>query len=209
MTELEQQESREKAERERQRRLNIDGDDNLCVGDVVVPPHLERWIMDPHGDHRVRYRKQRQKEERIAAWYEMHGMEQRGKKPPGFRRDPGDVSRTMRQARVGGLVRMALERTLEKDLEHEDVPGIVVEDVQISVDMRRAKVLWNCSGDPREARAFLQRMAPLIRHGVTAKVQLKYSPRLEFIQVDRLKTLRAMEKAMDHIEAESAASKRD
>ena len=40
MTELEQQQSREKAERERQRRLQIDGDDNLCVGDGVVPPHL-------------------------------------------------------------------------------------------------------------------------------------------------------------------------
>ncbi len=54
----------ESKERERQRRVHVE-DDLLYVGDVRVPYHLEKWVLDPEGDHKKRYRQQRLKEERL------------------------------------------------------------------------------------------------------------------------------------------------
>jgi hypothetical protein len=62
--EFEELEENEAKERVRQRRVHMQ-DDRLCVGDVVVPQHLEKWVLDPTGDHKQRHKKQRLKEERI------------------------------------------------------------------------------------------------------------------------------------------------
>ena len=203
MTELEEQQGREKAERERQRRIHIDADDRLCVGDVVIPFHLEKWISDPTGDHRRRYKRQRQKEERLKEWYEKHGMYYQRRKSAGFRRDPINEELTVRQRRIGGLLKRALEESLAEDLEHESVPGVMIEDVQVSVDMKRAKILWNClDGDERNARNFLFRMTPSIRHAVTKRAGLKHSPVLDFVQTDQLNQLNSLNRAMDAIESD-------
>ncbi len=62
--ELEELLQNEAKERERQRRVHVE-DDLLYVGDVRVPYHLEKWVLDPEGDHKRRYRQQRLKEERL------------------------------------------------------------------------------------------------------------------------------------------------
>ena len=62
--EADELEENEAKERQRQRRVHLQ-DDNLMVGDVVVPGHLEKWVLDPMGDHRQRHKKQRLKEERL------------------------------------------------------------------------------------------------------------------------------------------------
>jgi hypothetical protein len=54
--------------------VHINVEDKLCVGDVVIPSHLEKWLLDPTGDHKMRHKKLRLKEQRIAKWYEEHGM---------------------------------------------------------------------------------------------------------------------------------------
>jgi hypothetical protein len=142
--ELQELEDNEKKQRERQRRIHVD-DDRLYVGDVLVPFHLEKWVLEPEGDHKRRHKKQRLKEERLAKWYEEHGMYYERKKKMGFRRDPVEQNLTIRQRRIGLLIKSALELVFAEDLEHEHVPGIMVEDVQISVDMKKAKVNILCS----------------------------------------------------------------
>lgn len=137
--ELQELENNERKQRERQRRVHID-DDRLYVGDVLVPFHLEKWVLDPEGDHKKRHKKQRAKEERLAKWYEEHGMYYERRKQMGFRRDPIEQNLTIRQRRIGVLLKQALEKVFAEDLEHETVPGIMVEDVQVGVDMKRAKV---------------------------------------------------------------------
>jgi ribosome-binding factor A len=176
------------------------------VGDVVVPPHLEKWILDPEGDHRKRYKSQRLKEERLKEWYEKHGMYYKRRKQSGFRRDPQFEHLTIRQRRVGLMLKEAIERVFAEDLEHEQLPGITIEDVQIGVDMKRAKVMWtNSSGMETEdqIKGFLYRMVPTIRHLVTQRVKLKYSPVLEFLHSDKVQRIQQVENTMEEIRHES------
>ncbi len=63
----------------RQTKIRINDEDRLCVGDTVIPGHLEKWVWEPSGDHKARHKRQREKEERIAAWQAEHGMYQKKK----------------------------------------------------------------------------------------------------------------------------------
>ncbi len=197
--EMEELEENEAKERARQRRVHL-RDDNLMVGDVVVPGHLEKWVLDPMGDHKQRHKKQRLKDERIQKvrggkcvgcavalliglqWYELHGMYYERRKQSGFKRDPVDTEMTIRQKRVSMLVQEALEKVLAVDFEHEKVPELFVEGVEMSVDMRCCKILWG--SDAEGVEGFLHRQGPTIRMMLTKRVQLKYSPTLDFVRTD-------------------------
>lgn len=177
----------------------------LCVGDVVIPPHLEKWVLEPDGDHKARHKRLRMKEERIAKWYALHGMYYKRKHQvqfakvgftncshiflfcqSGFKRDPVDESQTVRQRRVGLLVQDALQRVIAEEFEHESVPGFSVEQVQMTVDLKKAKVLWNALESDQKVKSFLHRTQAHLRRAVTERVQLKFSPELVWIHSDHL-----------------------
>ena len=104
------------------------------------------------------------------------------RKQSGFKRDPVDTEMTIRQKRVSMLVQEALEKVLAVDFEHEAVPALFIEGVEMSVDMRRCKILWG--SEEKGADGFLHRMGPTIRMMLTKRVQLKFSPTLEFVRTD-------------------------
>lgn len=120
---------------------------------------------------------------------------------------------TIRQKRVGRAVEGALEAVFKSELEHLSVPlGLSVERVWIHRDMRSAKVAWSCSmsGEKEEvlkkhvaeAGKWLQRMKPVIRYAVTQRVQLKFSPQLEFVRVDYVNRQAEIARMMQDIDTE-------
>lgn len=134
----------------------------------------------------------------------------------------------MRQRRVGLLLHESLNKVFAEDMEHETVPGFSIDAVQmtgwtpyfflfsflslttLAVDLRKAKVMWNALENDDATRRFLSRNHARIRHAATQRVQLKYSPQLEFVQTDRLKKHERVTRLVDLIEAtESSTQKRD
>jgi ribosome-binding factor A len=80
----------------------------------------------------------------------------------------------------------ALNRVLVDEFEHETVPVFSIDKVEMTVDLKKAKVLWNSLDNEKEVKSFIYRRSPHLRHAVTQRVQLKYSPDLVFIQTDHL-----------------------
>lgn len=193
-----------KRERERQTRVHIDGDDRLLVGDVVIPGHLEKWVLDPTGDHKSRYREQRLKEERMAEYHKAHGMYAKRKLQSTFRKDPVELDLTVRQRRIGVLLKLAVEKVLQEEFEHDPPPPVVIEDVVIARDMKSAKVFWFSPEEGREGAAvsYFQRTNSAVRYAVTQRVKLRWSPSLEFVKSSRDKREQEINEFLDTFELE-------
>ena len=60
--------------------------------------------MEPEGDHKRRHKKQRLKEQRLAEWYEQHGMYYERKKKMGFRPIVGESGITYNVEKREGVI---------------------------------------------------------------------------------------------------------
>ncbi len=101
----------------------------------------------------------------------------------GFKRAEDDTL-TIRQQRVGRLLYDGLVQVLSVDFEHDKIPKFLIDHVGISVDMRRAKVLWSSEDSPDKIKSFFKRENARIRRLLTERVQLKFSPTVEFVHTD-------------------------
>jgi ribosome-binding factor A len=119
------------------------------------------------------------------------------KKQSAFKRDPVDTDMTLRQKRVSMLVQEALEQVFAVDFEHESVPQLLIEGVEMSVDMRRCKILFG--SDDKGVDGFLHRQGPAIRMLLTRRVQMKYSPTLDFIRTDFEKKQARLDAVLDSV----------
>lgn len=170
--------------KERQRTIRRDMQDRMCVGDVVVPEKFHDWILNPTGDHSKRHRRQREKEERIQRWIEEHGMYRKAKKESSFRRDPVFEDLTIRQRRVAMLINEALDQVFLHDFQHVKVPAFTIDDIKVTTDLKNVRVQWNAIDEAAVIQKFFWKQGAAIRHHVTERVNLKFSPILHFVHSD-------------------------
>lgn len=92
---------------------------------------------------------------------------------------------TQRQERVSQLLREEISRIIERQLKDPRLGGMItVTDVQVTPDLRQARVFISVLGTDEEARASLealQRAAGFMRAELAKQhLRLRYLPELEF-----------------------------
>ena len=88
-----------------------------------------------------------------------------------------------RAQRVGVLLQQALGRLLIQNTKDPRLEGVIVTDVDMSPDLRHARVFYRVirPGDPPRAQSGLERAAGYIQSAVGRELRLRYTPDLQFV----------------------------
>ena len=89
---------------------------------------------------------------------------------------------TLRQARVGDLLKQSLAELVQRKVKDPRVEGVTITGVEVSVDLKVSRVFF-CVLDPArkdDALEGLQRAAGFLRHELSRTLRLKSVPQLTF-----------------------------
>ncbi len=90
---------------------------------------------------------------------------------------------TIRQARVGEMIKRDLSEILQKEMRDERVALVTINSVEVTRDFTLAKVFVSCMGDDKEkmlAVKALQGASGFLRGQLGAMLELKTVPTLQF-----------------------------
>jgi ribosome-binding factor A len=93
------------------------------------------------------------------------------------------MATTRRQERINHLLQKQVSSLLEFELSDPRLQGLTVSAVEISPDLRHARVFIVAVGDPereKEIRHGLQSAVPFVRRELARRVQLRIVPELDF-----------------------------
>ena len=85
---------------------------------------------------------------------------------------------------MGGLIQQVLSDLLTRKLKDPRLEMIVITGVDVSPDLKQARVYFSRYGRPEEVRqstAGLQKAAGFIKRELGARLQLRYVPELQFV----------------------------
>lgn len=103
-----------------------------------------------------------------------------------------------RVARVGEAMRAAIAELLARDIKDPRVGMVTLTAVDVSPDLRHARVYFSCLGDEaarEKSLAGLRSAATFIKGQIARRLRLRYAPEISFMidptveQADRLATL--------------------
>jgi len=112
---------------------------------------------------------------------------------------------TIRQRRVAELVREELAEIIEFEVEDPRLRGITVTDVEMTGDLRLAKVYFTIMGGEEEyEEAFLAlgKARGFLRTTLAERVRLRYVPALEFYRDDLLEQARRIDELLEKLHSE-------
>jgi ribosome-binding factor A len=91
---------------------------------------------------------------------------------------------TQRQLRVADRLRREIAHILRREVEDPRVGFVTITDVEVSPDLKHARVFFSVLGDspdePREALRGLIRARSFIRKCLADQAELRFTPELEF-----------------------------
>lgn len=89
----------------------------------------------------------------------------------------------IRPARVSSVVREVVANAIAFEMKDPRVAGVTVSDVEVTGDLREAKVFVHVNGDQAEVDAALEALrngAGWLRRKIGGQVRLRHTPRLDF-----------------------------
>ncbi len=98
-------------------------------------------------------------------------------------------NRGMRPARVASLIRQAIAEVLRTEVKDPRVAAANLSDVEVTGDLREAKVFVHGPTDEEERQqllAGLERCAGFVRHQVGQRVALRHTPQIRFMFDDSI-----------------------
>jgi len=117
-----------------------------------------------------------------------------------------------RPERVADIIRLELARVLREDVRDPRVGFVTLTDVQLSPDLRSARVFVSTlEQDEQETLDALGRATPFIRRALARKAELRFTPRLQFVFDRSLATGSRVESLLQEIQphGEAEAERRD
>jgi len=166
-------------------RLQFRDDDMLFVNDTHIPEKWEHMFLDPMGIKKPRDLKLLKKAQK---WGQRQSLRLVQKKPTVVRK------KTIRQIRVANAVVDALNKAVTEDLKFTDLPGrhqpiylkktgLTFTQCEMVGDLSLAKVSWVCMpGYEEQVAKELNNLKKVLRHGMTKRMVIKYSPKLDFMK---------------------------
>lgn len=115
---------------------------------------------------------------------------------------------TRRQKRVGDLIQEEISDMLQKKLEDPRLQQVTITGVEVSPDLRYARVWYSVLGGPQEmadAAAALQKASSLLRRELSSRISLRYMPELAFKFDDSWQRGARVDELLEQIAAESQA----
>jgi len=107
----------------------------------------------------------------------------------------------IRQVRVGDRVRDALARALQEDLRDPRIGFVTITAVDLSNDLRHARVFVSLMGENAEERLeILRRATPFFRRTLAARAGLRHTPQLRFEADLTARTAERMERIFEELE---------
>ncbi|MCK4224654.1 MAG: 30S ribosome-binding factor RbfA [candidate division Zixibacteria bacterium] len=91
-----------------------------------------------------------------------------------------------RKDRVGDLIKREIAHIIQSELKDPGIGFVTITGVEVSVDLKQAKVFYSVLGDEdskRESTSALRRASGFIQHEIGKKLKLKYTPEI-FFQFD-------------------------
>jgi ribosome-binding factor A len=88
-----------------------------------------------------------------------------------------------RTERVSHSIREVIAELLLREVKDPRVATVTISAVEVSPDLRYAKVLFTCLGEPgrqESARRGLESAGGLLRSQIAKRLQLRYAPELRF-----------------------------
>ena len=119
---------------------------------------------------------------------------------------------TRRSSRVGEQIKREISQLIARGLKDPRVGFVTITDVEVSPDLRLAKVYYSVLGDEaarKETAQGLKNSVPFLCHELGQRIRLRYTPKLVFIfdasleygaHMDELLRQIAMEKKEDDSE---------
>ena len=92
------------------------------------------------------------------------------------------MSDNRRSAKAASLVRGELARLLLEEVSDPSMMGVVINDVQLSADLRKAKVYFSSKYPSKELLKGLARVSPFLRRKLGESLTLRYVPELSFVE---------------------------
>lgn len=108
-----------------------------------------------------------------------------------------------RSARVNEVVHEALADELER-LSDPRLELVTITDVEVTPDLRHAKVFFSARRDPETAGAGLRAAGSHLRGSLGRQVRLKYTPRLEFVEDPAIAAGERVEEIIRNLHADDA-----
>ncbi|MGI8588457.1 MAG: 30S ribosome-binding factor RbfA [Chloroflexia bacterium] len=90
---------------------------------------------------------------------------------------------TRRQQQVGDLIQREISVMITRELRDPRLGFITVTSVDVSADLRHARVFYSVMGTPEEQKAtqaVLEHAVGFLRHELASRVDLRYVPDLSF-----------------------------
>jgi ribosome-binding factor A len=114
-----------------------------------------------------------------------------------------------RQTRVGEQIRVELTELLARDVHDPGIGFLTITHVKVTPDLQQARVYYTTIGDDKarkETRKALGRATPFLRRHIGQRLQLRRVPELDFHFDETVEKQDRIEKILQDINAERAAS---
>lgn len=110
--------------------------------------------------------------------------------------------RYKRKDRVGDQIRKEVSQIIQGELKDPGIGFVTITDVELSDDLRNAKIFFSVLGDEQkklDSSQALERAVSFIQHEIGRKMKLKYIPKIRFVYDHSLEEGARIEKALKEL----------
>jgi ribosome-binding factor A len=119
---------------------------------------------------------------------------------------------SQRPTRVGEQIREDLTDLLAREVHDPGIGFITITRVDVTPDLQNARAYYTSLGDERarkESKRALERAAPFLRRQLGRRLRLRRIPELQFFFDESIERLDRVERILQEIQAERAATAED
>ncbi len=114
---------------------------------------------------------------------------------------------SFRSERIADLIRQELARLLREEVRDPRIGFVTITEVDLSPDLRHARVYLTTMGDDRETTLkALGGAAPFLRRSLAAACNLRFTPQLRFLFDESVETGFRVERLLQDIKTEDEES---
>jgi len=117
-----------------------------------------------------------------------------------------------RKDRVGDQIKKEVSRIIQSELKDPGIGFVTVTDVELSNDLRNAKIFFSVLGDEQkktDSSQALQRAVSFVQYEIGRKMRLKFTPKIKFIYDHSLEKGAKIERALKELHLRENSSSKE
>lgn len=117
-----------------------------------------------------------------------------------------------RKDRVGDQIRKEVSQIVQKELKDPGIGFVTITDVELSDDLKNAKIFYSVLGDEKsksDSSQALDRAVFFVQREIGKRMRLKYTPKMRFIFDNSLEKGARIEKRLEQIRLSQTEEEND